>query len=188
MSQQWHSHGTSHPWDTVDNRKWLFYRMLQMAVIGRTMRQIKQIRKGLKETEVFQLLTGRADVVPMMFPRHSATACSAKTVLDHIKWPLELSSDDEGEYSMAVKSQVAEYLRQFIENASPTQLTQLVTFWVGWDVPMKGMQMHVVKGDFPRSSTCFLTLRLPGHHESYLDFAAQLEQCIATNETGLGLI
>ncbi|KAK5923830.1 hypothetical protein CgunFtcFv8_000764 [Champsocephalus gunnari] len=69
---------------TVDNRKWLFYRMLQMAVIGRTMRQIKQIRKGLKETEVFQLLTGRADVVPMMFPRLSATACSAKTVLDHI--------------------------------------------------------------------------------------------------------
>ncbi|KAI9517047.1 hypothetical protein NQZ68_008301 [Dissostichus eleginoides] len=119
-------------------------------VIGRTMRQIKQIRKGLKETEVFQLLTGRADVVPMMFPRHSATVCSAKTVLDHIEWPLELSSDDEGEYSVAFKSQVAEYLRQFIENASPKQLRQLVTFWVGWDVPMKGMQMHVVKGDFPR--------------------------------------
>ncbi|KAI4829286.1 hypothetical protein KUCAC02_023336 [Chaenocephalus aceratus] len=110
------------------------------------------------------------------------------TALDHIEWPLELSSDDEGEYSMTVKSQVAEYLRQFIENASPTQLRQLVTFWVGWDVPMKGMQMHVVKGDFPRSSTCFLTLRLPGHHESYLDSAAQLEQCIATNETGFGLI
>nr|XP_033941663.1 uncharacterized protein LOC117448460 [Pseudochaenichthys georgianus] len=124
------------PGVTVDNRKWLFYRMLQMA-----------------------------------------------TALDHIEWPLELSSDDEGEYSMTVKSQVAEYLRQFIENASPTQLRQLVTFWVGWDVPMKGMQMHVMKGDFPRSSTCFLTLRLPGHHESYLDFAAQLEQCIATNET-----
>ncbi|KAI4812367.1 hypothetical protein KUCAC02_023765, partial [Chaenocephalus aceratus] len=87
-----------------------------VTVIGRTMRQIKQIRKGLKETEVFQLLTGRADVVPMMFPRLSATACSAKTVLDHIEWPLELSSDDEGEYSMTVKSQVAEYLRQFIEN------------------------------------------------------------------------
>ena len=51
-------------------------------VIGRTMRQIKQIRKGLKETEVFQLLTGRADVVPMMFPRHSATVCSAKVTLN----------------------------------------------------------------------------------------------------------
>ncbi|KAK5901259.1 hypothetical protein CgunFtcFv8_026149 [Champsocephalus gunnari] len=121
-------------WDlpgvTVDNRKRLFYRMLQMA--------IKQIRKGLKETEV------------------------AKTVLDHIEWPLELSSDDEGEYSMTVKSQVAEYLRQFIENASPTRLRQLVT---------------------SGPSTCFLTLRLPGHHDSYLDCAAQLEQCIATNET-----
>ncbi|KAI4814441.1 hypothetical protein KUCAC02_003637, partial [Chaenocephalus aceratus] len=98
----------------------------------------------------FHLNFGRADVVPMMFPRLSATACSAKTVLDHIEWPLELSSDDEGEYSMTVKSQVAEYLRQFIENASPTQLRQLVTFWVGWDIPMKGMQVHVVKGDFPR--------------------------------------
>ncbi|KAK1888575.1 Dedicator of cytokinesis protein 4 [Dissostichus eleginoides] len=124
-------------WDlpgvTVDNRKWLFYRMLQMT-----------------------------------------------TVLDHIEWPLELSSDDEGEYSVAFKIRL-----QSIFATSPKQLRQLVTFWVGWDVPMKGMQMHVVKGDFPRSSTCFLTLRLPGHHESYLDFAAQLEQCIATNETGL---
>ncbi|KAK5903968.1 hypothetical protein CgunFtcFv8_007705 [Champsocephalus gunnari] len=151
------------PGVTVDNRKWLFYRMLQMAVSGRTMRQIKQIRKGLKETEVFQLLTGRADVVPMMFPRLSATACSAKTALDHIEWPLELLSDDEGEYSMTVKSQVAEYLRQFIENASPTRLRQLVT---------------------SGPSTCYLTLRLPGHHESYVDSAAQLEQCIAT----IGLI
>ncbi|KAI4801771.1 hypothetical protein KUCAC02_019642, partial [Chaenocephalus aceratus] len=68
------------PGVAVDNRKWLFYRMLQMA-----------------------------------------------TVLDHIEWPLELLSDDEGEYSMTVKSQVAEYLRQFIENASPTRLRQLVT-------------------------------------------------------------
>ncbi|KAF3859816.1 hypothetical protein F7725_000071 [Dissostichus mawsoni] len=88
--------------------------------------------------------------------------------------------------------------RQTTVTPSLKQLRQLVTFWVGWDVPMKGMQMHVVKGDFQNtcqhyefiifflmmSSTCFLTLRLPGHHESYLDFAAQLEQCIATNETG----
>ncbi|KAK5880505.1 hypothetical protein CesoFtcFv8_023527 [Champsocephalus esox] len=101
------------PGVTVDNRKWLFYRMLQMA-----------------------------------------------TALDHIEWPLELSSDDEGEYSMTVKSQVAECLRQFIENASPTRLRQLLT---------------------SGPSTCFLTLRLPGHHESYVDCAAQLEQCIATN-------
>ncbi|KAK5894803.1 hypothetical protein CesoFtcFv8_011457 [Champsocephalus esox] len=115
---------------TVDNRKWLFYRMLQMALVVR--RPCLTILSGLWSCR--QMTKGSSNRRDVIIPN------TAKT------------------------------------------------FWVGWDVAMKGMQMHVVKGDFPRSSTCFLSLRLPGHHESYLDFAAQLEQCIATNETGFGLI
>ncbi|KAF3836735.1 hypothetical protein F7725_004199 [Dissostichus mawsoni] len=60
------------------------------------------------------------------------------TVLDHIEWPLELSSDDEGSTLWLSKVRL-----QSIFATSPKQLRQLVTFWVGWDVPMKGMQMHV---------------------------------------------
>ncbi|XP_076864442.1 uncharacterized protein LOC143516617 [Brachyhypopomus gauderio] len=44
-------------WDlpgvTSDNRKWLFNRLLHHAVLGRTERQIKQFRRGLKETCVW---------------------------------------------------------------------------------------------------------------------------------------
>ncbi|KAI9520043.1 hypothetical protein NQZ68_021762 [Dissostichus eleginoides] len=163
----------------------------EMAIIGfYKSRQTKWSRplRWTLEAVIHVLLGGNMDTATIQLEDIADLDIRQTTVLDHIEWPLVLSSDDEEEYSVAIKIQVAEYLRQFIENASPKQLRQLVTFWVGWDVPMKGMQMHVVKGDFPRSSTCFLTLRLPGHHESYLDFAAQLEQCIATNETGFGLI
>ncbi|XP_016339484.1 G2/M phase-specific E3 ubiquitin-protein ligase-like [Sinocyclocheilus anshuiensis] len=40
------------PGPTKENRKWLFERLLSYAVIGRRLRQVKQIRKGLKETSV----------------------------------------------------------------------------------------------------------------------------------------
>ncbi|KAJ7983964.1 hypothetical protein DPEC_G00368400, partial [Dallia pectoralis] len=67
-------------WDlpgvTDTNRKWLFYRLLQHAVLGRTLRQVKQLRRGIKETNVWPVLTERADVAPIMFPRSSNIMCS----------------------------------------------------------------------------------------------------------------
>uniref|UniRef100_A0A9J8CC04 HECT domain-containing protein n=1 Tax=Cyprinus carpio carpio TaxID=630221 RepID=A0A9J8CC04_CYPCA len=50
------------PGPTKENRKWLFERLLPHAVIGRRLRQLKQIRKGLKETRVWPLLSERKDV------------------------------------------------------------------------------------------------------------------------------
>lgn len=47
------------PGPTKENRKWLFERLLSHAVIGRRLRQLKQIRKGLKETRVWPLLIER---------------------------------------------------------------------------------------------------------------------------------
>ncbi|XP_049319012.1 uncharacterized protein LOC111188278 isoform X2 [Astyanax mexicanus] len=57
-------------WDlpvvTKGNRRWLFDKLLHHAVIGRSMKQIKQIRKGLKETELWSLMTQRPDVLPTL--------------------------------------------------------------------------------------------------------------------------
>ncbi|KAK6312330.1 hypothetical protein J4Q44_G00179940 [Coregonus suidteri] len=60
-------------WDlpavTKTNRRWLHNNFYSMQVVGRTMRQIKQLRKGLKDVMVWPLLTSRPDVVPLLFPK-----------------------------------------------------------------------------------------------------------------------
>ena len=43
--------------------------IIYLQVIGRTTRQVKQLRRGLKETMLWPLLTSRPDVVPLIFPR-----------------------------------------------------------------------------------------------------------------------
>ncbi|KAL3967128.1 G2/M phase-specific E3 ubiquitin-protein ligase [Sarotherodon galilaeus] len=82
-------------WDlpgvTQTNRKWLYECLLFHAVITRTSRQVKQLRKGLKETMVWPLLTERSDIIPLFLPRESETAPCCKV-------------------------RVAGYLRSFIEN------------------------------------------------------------------------
>ncbi|KAJ8009672.1 hypothetical protein DPEC_G00093930 [Dallia pectoralis] len=113
--------------------------------------------------------------------------CSPEIILEHILWPLE-EEDEDDEYSVDIKCRIAGYLRQFIETASTDNLKQLVKFWVGWEIPMRDMQLEVVKGDFPKSSTCFLTLRMPGHYKCYQEFSSCLLSCIATNDTGFGLV
>ncbi|RXN27896.1 G2 M phase-specific E3 ubiquitin- ligase-like protein [Labeo rohita] len=110
-------------WDlpgvTNDNRHWLFNRLLYHAVLGRTVRQIKQFRRGLKDTKVWSLLQERPDVVPLMFPRQSEAASCPQTILNNIAWPAEEEDDDdEDTYPLPVKCRIAEYFRRFIENES----------------------------------------------------------------------
>ncbi|XDV35994.1 hypothetical protein PO909_005848 [Leuciscus waleckii] len=180
-------------WDlpgvTNDNRHWLFNRLLHHAVLGRTIHQIKQFRRGLKDTNVWSLLQERPDAVPLMFPRHSDVACCAQTILDNIVWPAEEEEDDdEDTYPLHIKCRIAEYLRRFIEIASAGTLQQLVKFWVGWELPSCGMKVEVVRSNHPRSSTCFQILRLPGHYSTFNEFSMDLEACIATCDTGFGLV
>ncbi|MGH0134935.1 UNVERIFIED_CONTAM: hypothetical protein FKN15_025304 [Acipenser sinensis] len=54
-----------------NNRRWLFERLLLHAVIGCTSHQIKQLRRGLKDTMVWPLLHARADVIPLVLPSES---------------------------------------------------------------------------------------------------------------------
>lgn len=71
---------------------------------------------------------------------------------------------------------------------SQDQLKQLVKFWVGWEIPMPNMKVEVVRAEYPTSSTCFRTLRIPGHYKSYQECSVHLANCIATNESGFGLL
>lgn len=53
---------------------------------------------------------------------------------------------------------------------------------------MANMKVEVVRAEYPTSSTCHRTLRLPGYYKSYGEFSVHLENCIATNDTGFGLL
>ncbi|XP_062846704.1 uncharacterized protein LOC134308102 isoform X2 [Trichomycterus rosablanca] len=162
---------------------------LQLVLTGPS-RQIKQFRQGLKESMIWPLLEARPDVVPVIFPRHSTAECNAQVVLDNIIWPSEEETDnDDGDgFPVAVKCKIAGYLRQFVETVTQDKLKQLVKFWVGWELPMKDMQVEVVQAAHPSSSTCFQILRLPGYYTSYNEFYDNLKGCIAHNDSGFGLI
>ncbi|KAF3832180.1 hypothetical protein F7725_025845 [Dissostichus mawsoni] len=108
-------------WDlpgvTKTNQKWLHERLL-FHVISRTSRQVKQLRKGLKETMVWPFLKERADIIPTFLPRTSEAALNF-----HLK--------------------------------------ALLQFWTGWELLPSELTLKVVSSDFPKSATCFETLRLP---------------------------
>ncbi|KAG9262440.1 hypothetical protein AMEX_G24214 [Astyanax mexicanus] len=183
-------------WDlpvvTKGNRRWLFDKLLHHAVIGRSMKQIKQIRKGLKETELWSLMTQRPDVLPIIFPRESSAVLTSESILNCISWPTitEDDDDDDDDNSCSVedKSRVTGYLRQFIENASSDELKSLLKFWVGWEVPALSLTVEVIACNLPKSSTCFETLRLPAHYKDFSKFKEELQACINTSDTGFGLV
>ncbi|XP_076830819.1 uncharacterized protein LOC143476481 [Brachyhypopomus gauderio] len=179
-------------WDlpgvTSDNRKWLFNRLLHHAVLGRTEKQIKQFRRGLKETCVWQLLTERKDVIPLMFPRERDVEIKPHMVLDQILWPLEKTDEEDEDYPVETRCRIAGYLREFIATASQSSLKGLVQFWTGWEVPSSDMQLEIVQGSLPKASTCFKSLRLPGHYTNFKDFSRDLNSCVATCDTGFGLV
>ncbi|RXN36878.1 G2 M phase-specific E3 ubiquitin- ligase-like isoform X2 [Labeo rohita] len=89
-------------------------------VIGRTMRQIKQLRKGLKETMLWPLICQHPDVVPFIFPREKNDVLTSEFVLNCIIWPsmVENNDEDDDECSLEDRSRVAGYLRQFIESGT----------------------------------------------------------------------
>ncbi|KAK0152042.1 G2/M phase-specific E3 ubiquitin-protein ligase [Merluccius polli] len=163
------------------NRSWLLHNLLQDAVFGRIKEQLKQIKQGLKETYVLDLLEARPDATTQVFPSEAEATCSPEVVLDFIQWPQE----DDGEEPKKIK----EFLLRFISTVSQDKLKQLVKFWVGWEIPMTDMKVEVVdNNNYPRASTCFRTLRVPSHYQTYDDFSESLEMCLGTSEFGFGLI
>ncbi|CAL8403794.1 unnamed protein product [Boreogadus saida] len=70
------------------NRCWLLHNLLQDAVFGRIKEQLKQIKQGLKETYVLDLLEARPDAITLS-PSEAEATCSPEVVLDFIQWPQE---------------------------------------------------------------------------------------------------
>ncbi|XP_068580956.1 G2/M phase-specific E3 ubiquitin-protein ligase-like isoform X3 [Cebidichthys violaceus] len=177
-------------WDlpavTKTNRRWLHNKLLLHAVIGRTMRQIKQLRKGLKDVKVWPLLTSRSDVVPLLFPRMAEMQFTLRMLLQKITWPAE-DSDDE-DFDLQSTCRITGFLRMFIETASSGTLAQLLTFWVGWEMLPPELRVESSGGTLPTSSTCFETLKLPAHFKTYMDFERALVSAINSAQTGFGLV
>ncbi|XP_065809225.1 uncharacterized protein [Labrus bergylta] len=166
-------------WDlpavTKTNQRWLHNKLLVHAVIGRTMRQIKQLRKGLKDVILWPLLTSRPDVVPLLFPKMAGMQFVPQMFLDKITWPVE---DSDEELDIECKCRITGFLRVFLETASSDTLAQLLKFWVGWEMLPPELKVEFSGGTFPSSSTCFETLKLPAHYNTYKDFEEALVAAI----------
>ncbi|XP_065805904.1 uncharacterized protein [Labrus bergylta] len=164
----------------------LHIRSIITMVIGRTMRQIKQLRKGLKDVMLWPLLTSRPDVVPLLFLKMAGMQFVPQMFLDKITWPVE-DSDDE-ELDIECKCCITGFLRMFIETASSDTLAQLLKFWVGWEMLPPELKVEFSGGTFPSSSTCFETLKLPAHYNTYKDFEEALVAAIDSAHTGFALV
>ncbi|KAM6997496.1 G2/M phase-specific E3 ubiquitin-protein ligase-like isoform 6-T6 [Tautogolabrus adspersus] len=179
-------------WDlpavTKTNQRWLHNKLLVHAVIGRTMRQIKQLRKGLKDVMLWPLLTSRPDVVPLLFPKMAGMQFVPQMFLDKITWPVEDSDDEDEGLDIECKCRITGFLRVFIETASSDTLAQLLKFWVGWEMLPSELKVEFSGGTFPSSSTCFETLKLPAHYNTYKDFEEALVAAIDSAHTGFGLV
>ncbi|KAL3045963.1 hypothetical protein OYC64_014089 [Pagothenia borchgrevinki] len=177
-------------WDlpgvTKSNRKWLHERLLFHAVISRTSRQVKQLRKGLKETMVWPFLKERADIIPTFLPRTSEAALNFHDCVADPGGGRE--DEDEDECCLEDKCRVAGYLRIFFEKASCAQLKALLQFWTGWELLPSELTLKVVSSDFPKSATCFETLRLPAHYHDYEAFVTDIQACLNSIDTGFGLV
>ncbi|KAL7401179.1 hypothetical protein ABVT39_024300 [Epinephelus coioides] len=164
----------------------LHIRSIIKLVIGRTMRQIKQLRKGLKDVMVWPLLTSRPDVVSLLFPKMAEMQFTPQMLLEKITWPAE-DSDDE-DFDIESTCHITGLLRMFIETASSGTLAQLLTFWVGWEKLPPELKVEISGGTLPTSSTCFETLKLPAHFKTYVDFEEAIVCAISSAQTGFGLI
>ncbi|MED6262986.1 hypothetical protein ATANTOWER_031986, partial [Ataeniobius toweri] len=87
-------------------------------VLGRIARQIKQLRRGLKETPIWSLVTRRPDALPLLFLREEVSLCP-EVVLQHITWPeTDDESDEDDDCSKETKCRISGYLKQFIANGN----------------------------------------------------------------------
>lgn len=76
---------------------------------------MKQIRKGLKETRVWPLLTERKDVD--IFLRECENSLTPLMLLPCICWPSDSSVDDDDEHDCSLEDRchISGYLHHFIE-------------------------------------------------------------------------
>uniref|UniRef100_A0A0F8BL25 G2/M phase-specific E3 ubiquitin-protein ligase n=1 Tax=Larimichthys crocea TaxID=215358 RepID=A0A0F8BL25_LARCR len=176
------------------NRLLLFQQLLSHAVLGRANAQIKQFRKGIKETGIWPLLTARPDVLPLLFPRETDVELTPQMVLKCIIWPeASIDSDDsEDEMSTTNINLISGFFRAFVKEASSDVLKGLMKFWTGWELPSPRLTFKVVRSrghhHLPTASTCYERLRIPDHYKSGSALKLDLHACIESVQSGFGLI
>ncbi|KAE8277490.1 hypothetical protein D5F01_LYC24564 [Larimichthys crocea] len=176
------------------NRLLLFQQLLSHAVLGRANAQIKQFRKGIKETGIWPLLTARPDVLPLLFPRETDVELTPQMVLKCIIWPeASIDSDDsEDEMSTTNINLISGFFRAFVKEASSDVLKGLMKFWTGWELPSPRLTFKVVRSrghhHLPTASTCYEQLRIPDHYKSGSALKLDLHACIESVQSGFGLI
>ncbi|KAK0134310.1 hypothetical protein N1851_030131 [Merluccius polli] len=173
---------------TIEDCPDLDIRETIQLVLGRSAKQMKQLRKGLKETGIWPLLSNRADVVKLLFPSEKEAEITPQMIIAYITWPKlnpESDDDDDEDVSVEAVTRVMAYFRTFIEN---DHLKNLLRFWVGWEVPPKELIVKVASGLLPRALTCFETIKLPHHYTTYKDFESDLVAAVSTCNTGFGLV
>ncbi|CAL8403788.1 unnamed protein product [Boreogadus saida] len=168
-------------WDlpnlTENNRRLLGQQILHHGVIVRRERQMAQLRKGLKDTRVLQMLKERPELASALFPRSAEAELEPEMIIERIVWP-EPDSDEEEEIDEYCS--VVAYLRQYISLASSSELQQLIEFWTGWAVLPDELYVSVDRdATYPTASTCFTTLKLPTGCGSYRDFCFKLGAAFA---------
>ncbi|XP_043086057.1 uncharacterized protein LOC122332742 isoform X3 [Puntigrus tetrazona] len=179
------------PVPSSSNRDWLFQQLLSHAVLGRVKRQIKDLRKGIKDTGIWPLLSQRQDSHDIVFPRESARDVTSQGILQKIVWPKAVDYENkDNDESITVEKMcvITGYIRRFIEEASPTMLNHLMKFWVGWELPEENLTLELVNAKFPVAYTCFKTLRLPCHYKSYAAFRVDMLMCLNSVNSGFGLV
>ncbi|KAG7506717.1 G2 M phase-specific E3 ubiquitin-protein ligase-like [Solea senegalensis] len=110
-----------------------------------------------------------------------------EVLLQRITWPREDDNDDD-DCSVETKRHISSFLRQFIADGrftetvetTPTELTDLVKFWTGWEVLPWSLCVDVVEGRYPTAATYFETLNIPGHYKDYTSFKGDILACICT--------
>ncbi|KAJ8270952.1 hypothetical protein GJAV_G00121100 [Gymnothorax javanicus] len=91
---------------TIEDCPDLDIRETIQLVLGRSAKQVKQLRKGLKETGIWPLLFNRADVIKLLFPSEKEAEITPQMVLAHFTCPtLNPESDcDDDEDDVFVKA------------------------------------------------------------------------------------
>ncbi|CAL8275840.1 unnamed protein product [Arctogadus glacialis] len=171
---------------TENNRRLLAQQILHHGVIVRRERQMVQLRKGLKDTRVLEMLKERPELASALFPRSAEAELEPEMIIERIVWP-EPDSDEEEEIDDYCS--VVAYLGQYISLASSSELQQLIEFWTGWAVLPDELYVSVDRdATYPTASTCFTTLKIPTGCGSYRDFCFKLGAAVSTTKFGFGRI
>ncbi|XP_016343691.1 uncharacterized protein LOC107689983 [Sinocyclocheilus anshuiensis] len=105
-------------------------------------------------------------------------------ILERIIWP---KHDEDSEASLEDTCRLAGFLCTFIGNSSYNILRFLMKFWTGWDVLPRSLDVEVVDGNLPKSSTCYQTLKLPSHYKDYAAFESDI-LAIWSSDYGFGMV